>query len=112
MPNNSSCEACLMRVESIVGRVADEGPERDVATLLCEADWHPHFVAEVVSCVRKAAPNNAFVTDLGVALKRDPTPQEIAYAIDHRDSLDAQGVASLLREDDESIAGRNPPQVV
>ena len=111
MPNNSSCEACLARLESIVGRVADNGPERDVATYLCKADWHPHFVAEVVNCLRNAGPQNAFVTDVGVALKRDPTPEEIEYAIDHQDRLDAHGVATRLREDDESIAVRNPPRV-
>lgn len=111
MANNSDPDACFVRVESALGSRLDNDTARAVTETLCEADWHPHYIAEIVSQVFDLDADNDFVRDLGVALKRDPIDKEIEYARQRRqDGADAHAVATEVREDDESIAVRNPPR--
>ncbi|WP_348764713.1 hypothetical protein [uncultured Salinisphaera sp.] len=111
MANNSDTDACFARVNSALNSRVDNDTARAVTETLCEADWHPHYIAQIVSQVIDLDADNTFVRELGVALKRDPIDSEIEYARQRRqEGADAHAVATEVREDDESIAVRNPPR--
>jgi len=111
LANNSDVEACFTRVNSALGYELDNDTARAVAQTLCEADWHPRYIAGIVDQVNDLDADNLFVRKLGAALKRDPVDNEIEYAKKRRqEGADPDAVATEVREDDEAIAVRNPPR--